>query len=250
MRMWTISGIMLGFALGGFFDGILLHQILQWHHLLSLVSGMADLRTQILWDGYFHGLMYILAILALWGLWLGRPVTPVGRRYLLGLLLAGFGAWHIVDAVLSHWVLGIHRIRLDSPNPLIWDLLWLAAFGLLPIMLARRIWQRQRPRTAGGFAAGRTLAILAITSAAAAFWSLQPPPGQRLTTVVFARGVRAATIIDTLSRSGARLAWSDARMSVIVVEVPPGRAWNFYRSGAILVTGVGLPGGCFNWSRA
>jgi Predicted membrane protein len=25
----------LGFGLGGFFDGILLHQILQWHHLLS-----------------------------------------------------------------------------------------------------------------------------------------------------------------------------------------------------------------------
>jgi uncharacterized membrane protein len=26
---------MLGFAFGGFFDGILLHQVLQWHHLLS-----------------------------------------------------------------------------------------------------------------------------------------------------------------------------------------------------------------------
>ncbi|WP_223252480.1 DUF2243 domain-containing protein [Paracoccus mutanolyticus] len=32
-----------------FFDGILLHQILQWHHLLSLVPGMADLRLQVLW---------------------------------------------------------------------------------------------------------------------------------------------------------------------------------------------------------
>lgn len=250
MRMWTISGGTLGFALGGFFDGILLHQILQWHHLLSLVSGMADLRTQILWDGYFHALMYILAVLALWGLWLGRPVTPVGRRYLLGLLLAGFGAWHIVDAVVSHWVLGIHRVRLDSPNPLMWDLLWLAAFGLLPIALARLIWRRRQSRAARGTAAGRMLAILAITSAAIAYWSLQPPPGQRLTTVVFAPDVNAATIIDAVSRSGARLAWSDARMSVIVVEVPPGRAWDFYRSGAILITGSGLPSGCFNWSRA
>src|SRR5690606_18965301 len=36
---WTRWGTVLGFALGGFFDGILLHQILQWHHLLSLVPG-------------------------------------------------------------------------------------------------------------------------------------------------------------------------------------------------------------------
>src|SRR5687768_8252330 len=44
--MWKIPwfrwGAVLGFALGGFFDGILLHQILQWHHLLSLVPGIDD----------------------------------------------------------------------------------------------------------------------------------------------------------------------------------------------------------------
>jgi len=28
-------GIVLGMGLGGFVDGILLHQILQWHHLLT-----------------------------------------------------------------------------------------------------------------------------------------------------------------------------------------------------------------------
>jgi hypothetical protein len=28
-------GILLGIGLGGFVDGIVLHQILQWHHLLS-----------------------------------------------------------------------------------------------------------------------------------------------------------------------------------------------------------------------
>lgn len=29
------SGILLGLGLGGFFDGIALHQLLQWHHLLT-----------------------------------------------------------------------------------------------------------------------------------------------------------------------------------------------------------------------
>jgi len=30
------AGIFLGIGLGGFFDGIVLHQILQWHHLKNL----------------------------------------------------------------------------------------------------------------------------------------------------------------------------------------------------------------------
>lgn len=29
------AGILLGLGLGGFFDGIVLHQILQWHHMLT-----------------------------------------------------------------------------------------------------------------------------------------------------------------------------------------------------------------------
>ncbi|MGE0776348.1 MAG: DUF2243 domain-containing protein [Sphingomonadaceae bacterium] len=67
----NLSGwlILLGFAFGGFFDGILLRQILQWHHLLSLVPGVLSLRAQILWDGYFHALMYVLAGVALWRIW-------------------------------------------------------------------------------------------------------------------------------------------------------------------------------------
>lgn len=46
------AGYLLGFALGGFFDGILLHQVLQWHHLLQGVEGAVfrQVRTQILAD--------------------------------------------------------------------------------------------------------------------------------------------------------------------------------------------------------
>ena len=53
----------LGFGLSGFFDGILLHQILQWHHLLSLVPGetMRDIGNQIVADGLFHLFMYAIA---------------------------------------------------------------------------------------------------------------------------------------------------------------------------------------------
>jgi uncharacterized membrane protein len=32
------SGLLYGLGLGGFIDGIVLHQILQWHHMVSDVS--------------------------------------------------------------------------------------------------------------------------------------------------------------------------------------------------------------------
>jgi uncharacterized membrane protein len=56
-----IGAFTLGFAFGAFFDGILLHQVLQWHHLLSLVQGdlYRDIRVQILADGLFHAAAYL-----------------------------------------------------------------------------------------------------------------------------------------------------------------------------------------------
>lgn len=143
---WTVWCMVLGFALGGVFDGILLHQILQWHHLLSAIEGQSHL--QVLWDGYFHGAMYILTIVALWGLWRAhRTARDANGRLPAGALLIGFGAWHVADAVLAHWVLGLHHIGMDSDNPLLWDLIWLAAFGLVPL-LAGWILVRHRGRAA------------------------------------------------------------------------------------------------------
>jgi uncharacterized membrane protein len=53
------AGFLLGFSLAGFFDGILLHQVLQWHHLLSDVqlAALRDIRAQLLADGLFHVLI-------------------------------------------------------------------------------------------------------------------------------------------------------------------------------------------------
>jgi uncharacterized membrane protein len=119
---------LLGFALGGFFDGILLHQILQWHHLLSAVDSAAfrKLPVQILADGLFHALMYLLAALGLWLLWRAR--RDVGRlardRRVLADFLIGFGLWHVVDGIVFHWLLGLHRIRMEAENPLFWDLVF------------------------------------------------------------------------------------------------------------------------------
>lgn len=244
---WTGWAGVLGFALGGFFDGILLHQVLQWHHLLSLVDGMDDARTQLLWDGYFHVLMYVLALAGLWGMWRHRPRD--GNWGTPGLaLLSGFGLWNIVDIGLAHWVLGIHRVRLDTASPLLWDLLWLAAFGVLPLLLA--LWKRRRGPPAPRNATALMLWLTAGAAGAGA-WALQPPPGasQAYSTVVFAPGTAPPQVVAALDATGARMVWSDRAMGVVVVAVQPQQRWRFYRHGALLVGGT-LPGaGCVSWSR-
>jgi len=254
--MWTPSwarwGATLGFALGGFFDGILLHQILQWHHLLSLVPGLDDLRLQVLWDGYFHLLMYAIALAGLAGLWRAQRRGALERgRPLLGALCVGFGLWHAVDALLSHWLLGIHRIRIDSANPLAWDLVWLVVFGLLPLFAGWR-WMKRRGGTSGGGkmrgSAAMVLLLGAFTTAAGA-WALVPAPGQDLTTVVFKPGAGPREVFAALDAVDGRLVWSDRAMGVVVMAVPKERRWDLYRHGALLVSGSGAPAGCFNWSR-
>jgi uncharacterized membrane protein len=239
--------VLLGVSLGGFFDGILLHQILQWHHLLSLAPGMADLRLQLLWDGYFHALMYLVAGLALWGLWRAmRRSEALGGARFAGALLLGFGLWHLLDAVLSHWLLGIHRIRVDVDDPLVWDLGWLAAFGLAPLALGWAFLRRGPPRAAGG---GRTLALLAIALIGAGAGALRPAPGADVATVVFRNGLGPARAMQALADADARLVWADEGFGVVAVAVAPGDRWRLYRHGALLVSGAGLPAGCLAWSR-
>jgi len=246
-RYHSRSGYVLGFALGGFFDGILLHQILQWHHLLSSIDS-EDIRFQVAADGYFHALMYVIAATGLWMLWASRnrPGGMSGRLLFAGILI-GFGAWHVVDALMSHWLLGIHRIRMDSSNPLFWDLLWLALFGLVPVILG---WIMSGPRddesgTVRSSAPARTLATLLVLGAAAlGVWPLR---GSEFTTVLFAPGMGQEHVIRSLASINAQVAWMDVSGELAVIRLAGGQSgWGLFQHGAILVTGAGHPAGCFN----
>jgi len=84
--------------LGGFVDGIVLHQILQWHHMVSHVQGLEPhtvhaLEVNTLADGVFH--LIALACVAS-GSTLGIVQWRQGRRapswrFHFGLVLAGWG---------------------------------------------------------------------------------------------------------------------------------------------------------------
>jgi uncharacterized membrane protein len=243
-----IAGWLLGFALGGFFDGILLHQILQWHHLLSALEGR-DLRFQVAADGYFHALMYVIAVAGLWLLWRDRNAGTMGGRRITAAMLVGFGVWHLVDGVLSHWVLGIHRIRMDSDNRLFWDVLWLALFGAVPLLagwlLSRNL---AKPPDLQGRHLAALIATVIVSGAGAA--TLRPPPETGFTTVLFRPDASPADVLGGVAAVDARLVWADASGQLVVLQTSQsGSAWKLYRHGAVLVSRAGLPNGCFSWSR-
>lgn len=67
------AGILFGLGLGGFLDGIVLHQLLQWHYMVTSAGYPAttveNLRFNTLLDGLFHAATYIFVVLGLVRLW-------------------------------------------------------------------------------------------------------------------------------------------------------------------------------------
>ncbi|MBA4263701.1 MAG: DUF2243 domain-containing protein [Comamonadaceae bacterium] len=241
-----LPGLLMGVAFGGFFDGIVLHQILQWHHLLSGLSGgrWADLRVQLLADGLFHALMYVLAAIGLVLLVRRRHSlsVPGARDTLLVMFITGFALWHLLDAVLSHWLLGIHRIRMDSTQPLAWDIGWLLVFGLLPWLWARHH-ARKAPAKGPSTGGGGTLAVLVCTTALAGAIAARTPPDAP-TVVLLQNATQAGALLASLPPE-TRIVGSDASGTVWLFAGKPPPS----QSGAWKLTGTGLPAGCSAWTR-
>jgi len=134
------SAILYGLGLGGFVDGIALHQILQWHHMVSNVQDypvttVAGLEVNTLADGFFHvatwSLVLVGSITAIIAWRQGRLAPSWGFHF--GLVLAGWGIFNVVEGLIDHQLLGVHHVRDDLGAPLSWDIGFLI-FGALLIV--------------------------------------------------------------------------------------------------------------------
>jgi uncharacterized membrane protein len=132
------AGVLLGLGLGGFFDGIVLHQLLQWHHLVSSVEFFSPetvpgLRTNTFADGLFHAVTYLFTVAGVALLWRAlRAGETATARQLIGLFLLGWGLFNVVEGIIDHLLLGIHHVNETVPREqwIWWDLgflLWGAA---------------------------------------------------------------------------------------------------------------------------
>jgi uncharacterized membrane protein len=113
------GGVVLGLGLGGFVDGIVLHQILQWHNMGSAVlppTTMDAMAQNMRWDGLFHAATLLLTLIGVVLLWREgqRGTAPRTLRVLGGQLLLGWGAFNLVEGIVDHQVLGLHHVR-DLP---------------------------------------------------------------------------------------------------------------------------------------
>ena len=141
VRFPTGAAMLLGAGLGGFVDGIVLHQVLQWHHMASSavvpVDTLAGLEMNTLLDGLFHAATWIMTVTAIALLWRGaRRGARLVWSGLIGGTLTGFGLFNLVEGLVNHQILGLHHVNETVPAEqwLWWDLAFLAS-GLLLLAL-------------------------------------------------------------------------------------------------------------------
>jgi uncharacterized membrane protein len=133
-------GLLYGIGLGGFVDGIVLHQVLQWHHMVSHVeeyptTTVAGLEANVLGDGLFHVAAWACVVTAMvltLRAWRQGRVAP-SWSFHVGLMLVGWGAFNVVEGLVDHHLLGLHHVRDDLGGPLAWDLGFLT-FGVLLVV--------------------------------------------------------------------------------------------------------------------
>jgi uncharacterized membrane protein len=146
------AGIVIGVGLGGFADGILLHQIMHWHNMGSSVlppTTMAALERNMVWDGLFHALMWLFTIVGVYMLQSDaeRGLAMPGARAFTGQLLMGWGLFNLIEGLIDHHILNLHHVK-DLPIhvPILdWLFLIFAGLGFIAIGAA---FARPTPRHA------------------------------------------------------------------------------------------------------
>jgi len=132
---WTWAGLVLGIGVGGFVDGIVAHQLLEWHHMLSGWYPMSTHpRTNMIGDALFHLFCLIVVLVGIVLLTAARPADPPARgRRLAGWMLAGWGVFNLVEGLVDHQILGVHHVH-TGPHQLAYDLGFLVLGAVLVIV--------------------------------------------------------------------------------------------------------------------
>jgi uncharacterized membrane protein len=131
------AGTLLGIGLGGFIDGIVFHQILQWHNMVSSVIVPIDLVTMkynMIWDGLFHAFTWMMTAVGLALLWRAgqKPNVPWSTRTFVGSLLLGWGLFNLVEGLIDHHAAALHHVH-PGAYELVWDIGFLVFCAVLVV---------------------------------------------------------------------------------------------------------------------
>ncbi|MDR5806391.1 DUF2243 domain-containing protein [Caballeronia sp. LZ001] len=187
-------------------------------------------------------------------------------QQVLSSALFGFALWHGLDAVVDHWVLQIHHIKDDAAQPVLWDVVWLVVFGIVPALAAWAIGRNDKGDGVDGRCAApparptadvaneqqrpikrrarpcalSLLAVVAVVLAAA--YSPQSDRAMLLTLP----GVSTAQIFDEIDQLDARILWTDRLGNVWSVQLPRFQSASWFpsvRQGVLIFrVSIGLAG--------
>ena len=118
--------------MGGFVDGILFHQILQIHNMLSArvpTDTLVGAKVNMVWDGLFHSAVWVATAAGIAMLWraVKRKDVLLSGRAFSGSALLGWGLFNVVEGVIDHHLLNLHHVY-ERAGQSVWDWLFLA-FG-------------------------------------------------------------------------------------------------------------------------
>ena len=152
-RRLVIAAIVLGIGLGGFFDGIVLHQILQWHHMVSTPNpptSLERLELNTLGDGIFHAATWVLTVAGVFVLTAsnGARHEEGGTRTLIGGMLVGWGLFNVVEGLVDHHLLNLHHVR-PGPDELAYDIGFLV-WGVLMLVGGAALLRKRGRAAASG----------------------------------------------------------------------------------------------------
>jgi uncharacterized membrane protein len=112
----STAAMVLGIGIGGFIDGIVLHQILQWHEMLTNKIAPVTVEAKsvnMFWDGIFHAFTLIVVFIGVVLLWklLRRKDIDRSGKILAGGLITGWGLFNIIEGTINHHILRLHNVR-------------------------------------------------------------------------------------------------------------------------------------------
>ncbi|HEX8372749.1 MAG TPA: DUF2243 domain-containing protein [Chthoniobacterales bacterium] len=130
-RPLTRAGIFLGIGLGGFFDGILFHQILQMHAMLSAripKDSVPNISINMFWDGIFHAFTWVMTVIGVMLLFKAQSARHIvwSKRVFVGAMFLGWGMFNLVEGLVNHHFLHLHHV-VESMGTSRYDIAFLAS---------------------------------------------------------------------------------------------------------------------------
>ncbi|HSD06235.1 DUF2243 domain-containing protein [Flavobacterium sp.] len=120
------AALIIGIGMGGFADGIVLHQILQWHQMLSNSipsNTLLNKSVNMFWDGIFHLFTFLATTIGIYLLWRLQNQNNINKsvQLLIGGNLTGWGIFNLIEGIINHQILKLHNVREATANPELWN---------------------------------------------------------------------------------------------------------------------------------